>query len=118
TVTFALLLARVEGVDFHGKPIREIARLLGKKHSLMGRALTVLTDQPEEEHSVALTTMLRVLEVVDWARFPDDSYATLYENFLSAYDPELRKKSGVYYTPAELTAFTTRFVDEVLRHRP
>ncbi|MFT7841111.1 type ISP restriction/modification enzyme [Saccharothrix sp. BKS2] len=115
TVTFALLLARVEGVDFNGKAIREIARLLGKKHSLMGRALTVLTDQPEEEHSVALTTMLRVLEVVDWAQFPDDSYATLYESFLSEYDPELRKKSGVYYTPAELVVFTTRFVDEVLR---
>lgn len=115
TVTFALLLARVEGVDFDGKPIREIARLLGKKHSLMGRALAVLTDQPEEEHSVALTTMLRVLEVVDWTQFPDDSYATLYESFLSEYDPELRKKSGVYYTPAELVAFTTRFVDEVLR---
>ncbi|GAA5172242.1 hypothetical protein GCM10023214_53480 [Amycolatopsis dongchuanensis] len=117
TVTFALLLARVEGVSFQGRSIGEIARLLGKKHSLMGRALTVLTDQPEEELSIALTTMLRVLGVVDWAAFPDDSYSMLYENFLDNYDPALRRKSGVYYTPAGLVSFTTRFVDEILRKK-
>lgn len=117
TVTFALLLARVEGVSFQGRSIGEIARLLGKKHSLMGRALTVLTDQPEEELSIALTTMIRVLSVVDWGEFPDDSYSMLYENFLDNYDSALRRKSGVYYTPAPLVSFTTRFVDEVLRER-
>jgi hypothetical protein len=117
TVTFALLLARVEGVNFQGQSIGEIARLLGKKHSLMGRALTVLTDQPEEQHSVALTTMIRVLSVVEWSDFPEDSYAMLYENFLAAYDPALRRKSGVYYTPASLVSFMTRFVDDVLRLR-
>lgn len=117
TITFALLLARVEGVSFHDRPIAEIARLLGKKHSLMGRALTVLTDQPEEEHSVVLTTMIRVLSVVDWADFPDDSYALLYENFLAIYDPALRRRSGVYYTPVALVSFMTRFVDDVLRER-
>ncbi|MDI5978592.1 type ISP restriction/modification enzyme [Amycolatopsis magusensis] len=117
TITFALLLARVEGVSFAGRSIEEIARLLGKKHSLMGRALTVLTDQPEEEHSVALTTMLRVLSVVDWAEFPDDSYAMLYEDFLAEYDPGLRRQSGVYYTPVGLVSFMTRFVDEILRKR-
>jgi hypothetical protein len=117
TITFALLLARVEGVSFPGRSIGEIARLLGKKHSLMGRALTVLTDQPEEEHSVALTTMVRVLSVVDWAEFPDDTYAMLYERFLTVYDPALRRKSGVYYTPASLVSFMTRFVDDILRSR-
>ncbi|MFC4080728.1 type ISP restriction/modification enzyme [Amycolatopsis samaneae] len=117
TITFALLLARVEGVSFQGRSIDEIARLLGKKHSLMGRALTVLTDQPEDELSIALTTMLRVLSVVDWGAFPDESYAMLYENFLDNYDPALRRKSGVYYTPTALVSFITRFVDEVLRKR-
>lgn len=117
TITFSLLLARVEGVSFHGRSIGEIARLLGKQHSLMGRALTVLTDQPEEEHSVALTTMIRVFSVVDWADFPNDSYAVLYEDFLAAYDPKLRRKSGVYYTPAPLVSFMTRIVDDLLRTR-
>lgn len=117
TVTFALLLARVEGVSFQRRAIGEIARLLGKKHSLMGRALTVLTDQPEEEHSVALTTMVRVLSVVDWSDYPGNSYAMLYEDFLAEYDPILRRKSGVYYTPAGLVSFMVRFVDDLLRYR-
>jgi type I restriction-modification system DNA methylase subunit len=107
----------VEGVSFLGRSIGEIAWLLGKKHSLMGRALTVLTDQPEDEHSVALATMIRVLSVVDWADFPDDSYPTLYEKFLAEYDPVLRRKSGIYYTPAPLVSFMTRFVDDILRER-
>ncbi|MFI7003618.1 type ISP restriction/modification enzyme [Nocardia sp. NPDC050175] len=117
TVTFALLLARVDGISFQGRSISEIARLLGKKHSLMGRALTVLTDQPEEEHSVALTTMVRVLSAVDWSAFPDNSYAMLYENFLTKYDPALRRKSGVYYTPSDLVSFMARFVDNLLQIR-
>jgi hypothetical protein len=117
TVTFALLLARVDGVSFQGHSISEIARLLGKKHSLMGKALGVLTSQPEEEHSVALITMLRVIGVVDWSYFPEDSYAMLYENFLTKYDPVLRRKSGVYYTPAPIVSFMTRFVDDILRER-
>lgn len=117
TVTFALLLARVNGVSFHDRSIGEIARLLGKKHSFMGKALGVLTAQSDDEHSVALTTMLRVLSVVDWSEFPEDSYATLYETFLTKYDPALRRKSGIYYTPAQIVSFMTRFVDDILRDR-
>ena len=44
TVTFALLLARVDGISTDGVPLHEIGRLLGKKHSLIGRAFSVLTD--------------------------------------------------------------------------
>lgn len=115
TVTFALLLARVDGISFQGRSVSEIARLLGKKHSLMGKALGVLTDQPEDEHSIALATMIRVIGVVDWSYFPEDSYAMLYENFLTRYDAVLRRRSGVYYTPTPLVSFMTRFVDEILR---
>lgn len=36
-VTFALLLARAEGISFEGRSIHDIATQLGKQHSLMGR---------------------------------------------------------------------------------
>lgn len=117
TVTFALLLARVDGISFNARSLGEIARLLGKKHSLMGKALAVLTDQPEEEQSIALATMLRVLTPVDWGDFPSNAYSMLYESFLTRYDPALRKKSGVYYTPAPVVSFLTRFTEDVLRER-
>ncbi len=37
-----------------------------------------------------------------------------YEDFLSDYDPEIRKKSGVYYTPEPVVSYIVRSVDQVL----
>jgi hypothetical protein len=38
-----------------------------------------------------------------------------YEPFLQAYDPELRKELGVWYTPPEVVAYMVERVDRVLR---
>jgi hypothetical protein len=117
TVTFALLLARVEGIDFNGRSMVEIARLLGKKHSLMGKALAVLTEESVEGRSVVIETLSRVVGVVHWEDYGQDSYAYLYERFLEVYDNSLRKRSGSYYTPAPAVDFMTRFVDDILVER-
>ena len=66
TVTFGLLLARVDGIAFEDRPLSEIARQLGKKHSLMGKALSVLTEKTVEGRSIVIATMLRVFGVIDW----------------------------------------------------
>jgi hypothetical protein len=120
TVTFALLLARVDGISFEGVPLSEIARLLGKHHSLMGKALDVLTERTVSRRSIVAITLQRVIGVVDWdklSRGNSDTYLHLYEHFLDEYDPELRRRSGSYYTPNEVVAFMVRLVEEVLRSR-
>lgn len=38
-----------------------------------------------------------------------------YEDFLQIYDPEARKKAGVYYTPTEVVQMQVRHVDHILR---
>ena len=38
-----------------------------------------------------------------------------YEPFLEAYDPELRKQMGVWYTPREIVRYMVERVDRVLR---
>jgi hypothetical protein len=38
-----------------------------------------------------------------------------YEDFLSEYDPKLRKARGVWYTPAPVVNFIVRSVDEILK---
>ena len=119
TVTFALLLARVDGISFEGTGFAEIARQLGKKHSLLGKALDVLTERIAEQRSIVLTSLQRVIGAVDWDVVSEkarDSYLSLYERFLEEYDPKLRRRSGSYYTPNEVVAFMVRFVDEILRH--
>ena len=117
TVTFALLLARVEGINFEGRQLPEIARALGKRHALLGRALAVLTEEIFER-SVAITTLLQVIKVIDWEQVSDSGpgiYLHLYEDFLGAYDQELRRRTGSYYTPVEVVSFMVRFVEEILR---
>jgi hypothetical protein len=120
TVTFALLLARVDGIAFDDRPLSEVARQLGKKHSLMGKALSVLTEETVEGRSIVIATMLRVFGVIDWetlSRGREDTYLHLYEHFLEVYDQSLRKQSGSYYTPNEVVTTMVRLVEEILQTR-
>lgn len=44
-----------------------------------------------------------------------DPMIHFYEDFLSAYDPALRKSRGVWYTPQAVVNFIVRAVDEILQ---
>ena len=43
-----------------------------------------------------------------------DPYIYLYEKFLAAYDKNLRKAKGVYYTPPQVVNFIIRSIDDIL----
>jgi hypothetical protein len=73
---------------------------------------------------------LGLVEVLDWAagvlsrvdreeffKGFEDEHAVqyFYEPFLEAYDPELRKALGVWYTPREIVKYQVARVDQVLR---
>lgn len=47
----------------------------------------------------------------------DDPMMHFYETFLSAYDPRLRERRGVYYTPMPVVSFIVSSVDELLKSR-
>ncbi|MFD7706095.1 type ISP restriction/modification enzyme [Streptomyces sp. NPDC059786] len=117
-VVFALLLARVEEITFEGETMHGIATKLGKKHSLMGQALDVLAGDSVAELSTTLNTLLRVIGAVRWDLLDDgtgDAYFLLYEHFLHIYDPDLRIRTGSYYTPRGVVSAMARLVEDVLR---
>jgi hypothetical protein len=73
---------------------------------------------------------LHLVEVLDWTaatlnrieaieffkRFNDaDAVQFFYEPFLEAFDPELRKELGVWYTPNEIVTYMVARVDKALR---
>ena len=73
---------------------------------------------------------LGLVEVLDWtaaaldrvvrsaffAKFNDgEAVSYFYEPFLEAFDPELRKQLGVWYTPAEVVRYMVARVDRALR---
>ncbi len=46
-----------------------------------------------------------------------DPVVHFYETFLSSYDPTLREKRGVYYTPEPVVKYIVRSVDHILKTR-
>ena len=73
---------------------------------------------------------LGLVEVLDWAaaalnrvnradffaRFREgEAVPYFYEPFLQAFDPELRKQLGVWYTPAEVVRYMVARVDRALK---
>ena len=73
---------------------------------------------------------LGLVEVLDWTaaalnrvdrgaffqKFQDEhAVQYFYEPFLEAFDPELRKEMGVWYTPPEIVQYQVARVDAVLR---
>ena len=118
TVAFALLLGRSEGAD--PLTLDHAVAALAAQHSLLSRALQVLTDPGARgEMSASLDLLLRVVSVVPSSALagPRDPWLYFYEDFLAAYDPKLRKDAGVYYTPVEVVRAQVRLVDEVLVSR-
>ena len=118
TVAFALLLGRSEGAD--PLTLDRAQAALAAQHSLLSRALQVLTDPGvRAEMSASLDLLLRVLAVVPPAALaaPQDPWLYFYEDFLAAYDPKLRKDAGAYYTPVEVVRAQVRLVDDLLVQR-
>ncbi|MFB9315181.1 type ISP restriction/modification enzyme [Nocardioides plantarum] len=119
TVVFALLLALSEGIEIENGSIFDVARALENNHTVMGRALNLLTEHVAGTPTwSAIEIIIRVLSATDWTRLErrgESLYLHLYEDFLARYDPEKRKKSGSYYTPVEVVDSMVRLTDIALK---
>ena len=117
TVTFSLLLARSNGSDTLF--LDEAIASLTHANSLLSRALQVLTDPLVKEHlSTSLGLLQRVVNAVPTGTMSGgrrDPWLHFYEDFLSEYDPVLRKDAGAYYTPVEVVQAQVRVCDALLR---
>ncbi|MDE0195379.1 MAG: N-6 DNA methylase [bacterium] len=99
--------------------VAQATRALDAAAGLIPTALRVLCSEsaigPIEP---AVESLLSLLAATDPALLNDaGDWLYFYEDFLAQYDPDLRKESGSYYTPAELVKFMVRLVDEVLVSR-
>ncbi|MBL9000102.1 MAG: N-6 DNA methylase [Phycisphaerae bacterium] len=125
TVTFAILLARSEGADV--SDMDKATAALEAEHTLLSRALRVLTDaKSRAEIEPSLVLLQRVINAFPQGAMQPgaggpkggtkDPWLYFYEHFLAAYDPKLRKDSGVYYTPVEVVRCQVALVDDLLRN--
>ncbi|MBW8002001.1 MAG: N-6 DNA methylase [Planctomycetes bacterium] len=118
TVIFALLLAQMEGADV--LDLNNAYSTLESHHLLLARSLHFLTDPKAlTEISSSLSLAQRVIheipkETLQADSDTDDPWLFFYEDFLAAYDPKLRKESGVYFTPLEVVRCQVHLIDEIL----
>ena len=115
TVTFALLLGRSEGAN--PLTLERAESALKTQHNLLSRALQVLTDPGARlEMAASVDLLLRVIGMVPLATLagPEDPWLYFYEDFLTVYDPELRKDAGAYYTPVQVVRCQVRLIDDLL----
>lgn len=118
TVTFALLLARSEGAS--PLSLESAVAALSAEHSLLSRALQVLTDpKAQAEISASLNMVIRIIGAMspDVLTGPKEPWLYFYEDFLAAYDPKLRKDAGAYYTPVQVVHAQVRLIDDLLTNR-
>ena len=66
---------------------------------------------------LARADMAAVMEDFGKATRQEDPIIHFYEDFLAEYDPELRGRRGVYYTPEPVVSYIVRSVDWVLRNK-
>lgn len=119
TLTYALLLARMEGEE--NLSVTAAAEELQSGHGLLSQTLTWLTDpraRAEIETGVGmLERMISAVDPTELTRKDADPWLYFYEDFLSAYDKKLRKDAGVYYTPVEVVRAQVNLVSELLRDK-
>ncbi|MFJ5667526.1 type ISP restriction/modification enzyme [Micromonospora chalcea] len=72
-------------------------------------------------HEVAaIERLVSAVDPVAVARSHDprgEPWLWFYEDFLGAFDPEARKKAGVYYTPTDVVEHQVRMVDDIIQMR-
>jgi len=66
---------------------------------------------------LARADMAEVLKDFGRATQQEDPVVHFYETFLAAYDPQMRQRRGVYYTPEPVVSYIVRSLHHILRTR-
>lgn len=63
----------------------------------------------------AISRRVRAQDEEEHRLFERDPFIYFYEDYLKAYDKDMRKGRGVYYTPPPVVNFIVRAVDDILK---
>lgn len=122
TITYGLLSARWLSADATTQFTRQNVPDLLPSTSPFLKAMfkQLVASQFDKNLSWLLddvTGLLRRTSVAEVFKGELDPSIHFYQDFLDAYDPQIRKDRGVYYTPDEVVSYMVRNVDHELRER-
>lgn len=124
TITYGLLAARLHDKSPENFSRAEAALLVPRTNPLLRKLFLDLANDLDPavewivDDLVALFAASDVAAILkDYGKSTErtDPILHFYEDFLSAYNPALRKQRGVWYTPDPVVNFIVRAVDFILR---
>lgn len=72
----------------------------------------IIDDITDVLNSTDIKSILKDFHTTKWT---DDPVIHFYETFLNVYNPEERKRRGVYYTPAPVVSYIVHSIHELLK---
>jgi type I restriction-modification system DNA methylase subunit len=81
-------------------------------------------EDPPKSLQIIVEDIAELLHVTDVKKILHEYYSTgkgkdpiihFYETFLSTYDPEIRERRGVYYTPEAIVGYIVRSIHSILK---
>lgn len=125
TIVYGMFAARLHDDTPEDFSREEAARLIPKTNPFLRQIFNTLAGNDLDERIAwVVDDLVTVFQVTDIRKIMatytqdkrhHDPMIHFYEDFLSQYNPSLRKSKGVWYTPQPVVGFIVRAVDEILK---
>lgn len=125
TIAYGMFAARLHDDTPEDFSREEAAKLIPKTNPFLRQIFNNLAGNDLDERiawvvddlvTVFLASDLRkIMKAYGEDKRHHDPMIHFYEDFLSEYNPKLRKSKGVWYTPQPVVGFIVRAVDEILQ---
>ncbi|MCC5944916.1 MAG: N-6 DNA methylase [Bernardetiaceae bacterium] len=125
TITYGMFAARLHDEDLENFSRQKAAELIPKSNPFLRKLFQYIAGYDLDvrirwivDDLVQIFLACNVSGVLkNYGRSTqmEDPIIHFYEDFLSAYDPQLRKARGVWYTPAPVVSFIVKAVDDILK---
>jgi predicted helicase len=123
TITYGLFAARTRSDNSFNRELafKYIPNTIGILRDVF-RFISL--EEPPKPLQIIVDDIAGVLSVTDANKILQDYYREgkgkdpiihFYETFLSAYDPSVRDKRGVYYTPEPVVGYIVRSINRILK---
>lgn len=125
TIAYGMFAARLHDESVEDFSRHEAATLIPKTNPFLRTIFQQIAGYDLDERiawivddlaqTFLATNLDKVMKTYTGNALHSDPMIHFYEDFLSAYDPKLRKAKGVWYTPQPVVNFIVRAVDEILQ---
>ena len=125
TIAYGMFAARLHDDTPEDFSREEAARLIPKTNPFLRQIFNNLAGNDLDERIAwVVDDLVTVFQATDLQQLMrnysqdkrhHDPMIHFYEDFLSEYNPKLRKSKGVWYTPQPVVGFIVRAVDEILQ---